>query len=349
MSTFALSRSLFKPTAIAAGALVCLATVSGTAAASDPDMQHVKVYGNVTVAQDSVSSWGPWEQFEPPAAGQQGRVNAPVDTREKYRPLHKPQADNSGCAPGSVCGYAVSYQIPSLPTPSVPTEQSSSVRLTAQGEEGPSLPQPTLHVVHVLSTGGPAEGTTLSNQINVLTNPLAGKGSANTGPLGYIGDNQHQSADAATTVTINLPDQDAGVSENNFILVNYVDGVGGRLATGAVGRVTSTPDMAALRADNATGYFYGTDSTGGKVQMNVNFGKGTFTYNTTGGELNYDAAGSVKGSGYNATSFQTANTSGTLLGSFVGRNAAGTVGAADVTQNGFNSKSTHATVRGAVD
>ena len=38
-------------------------------AATPAEMQTIKLYGDVTIAQDSVKAWGPWEQFEAPAAG----------------------------------------------------------------------------------------------------------------------------------------------------------------------------------------------------------------------------------------------------------------------------------------
>ncbi len=57
-------------------------------AATPAEMQTIKLYGDVTIAQDSVKAWGPWEQFEAPAAG-----NPPVlpafrsDASSLYRPI----------------------------------------------------------------------------------------------------------------------------------------------------------------------------------------------------------------------------------------------------------------------
>jgi len=71
------------------------------------------LYGNVTFQEDSTSSWGPWAEFEPPAAGDTQPVAAPRAATDPYRPLAQTtdttppvQPPVEGfCAGGSICGF----------------------------------------------------------------------------------------------------------------------------------------------------------------------------------------------------------------------------------------------------
>ncbi len=54
------------------------AACSLSAQASGPtqaDYAKVVLYSNVTIAQDSASQWGIWEELEPPAAGTQSAMD----------------------------------------------------------------------------------------------------------------------------------------------------------------------------------------------------------------------------------------------------------------------------------
>lgn len=66
-------------------------------------------YGRVTIDKDSVSAWGPWEDFVEPAAGAPsiGFLGAAVG--DPYRPLPTPVPVIEGCAAGAWCGY-VAYR-----------------------------------------------------------------------------------------------------------------------------------------------------------------------------------------------------------------------------------------------
>lgn len=55
-------------------------------------LQAITLYNDVSIAQDSVSSWGPWVEFEAPAAGPAGGLPASLGsaTPPDYRPVEAP-------------------------------------------------------------------------------------------------------------------------------------------------------------------------------------------------------------------------------------------------------------------
>ncbi|WP_310494434.1 hypothetical protein [Dechloromonas sp.] len=101
-----------KRTVIAA----CIATlfISGTVFAKDNWEYHesgwnnVNSYGKVAIAQDSVSQWGPWEDFVEPAAGAPSPVAMPgMSGGDQYRNNPIVVRLPEGCATGNWCGYAI--------------------------------------------------------------------------------------------------------------------------------------------------------------------------------------------------------------------------------------------------
>jgi hypothetical protein len=99
-----------KRTVIAA----CIATlfISGTVFAKDKWEYHesgwnnVNSYGKVVIAQDSVSQWGPWEDFVEPAAGAPSIGMPGAGLGDPYR--NNPNVVvTEGCAAGNWCGYAI--------------------------------------------------------------------------------------------------------------------------------------------------------------------------------------------------------------------------------------------------
>jgi len=78
------------------------------ASVTDDALRKVHSYGNVSIAQDSVTRWGPWEEFEPPAAGATDLAGVPAVLRDPYRPLppvNPPEAEGP-CGASSYCGFA---------------------------------------------------------------------------------------------------------------------------------------------------------------------------------------------------------------------------------------------------
>lgn len=322
-------------------ALATLALASSAAGAATPEqLARVKLYADVTIAEDRVDQWGPWEEFEPPAAGPVPFNLALADTRELYRPLPTLQTGSSpaepagtACAAGSLCGYGL-----------------QALFVNGQ-QQGPA----TLQVV-TLEPGGTAGGLypVLSDSLSARLEALA-DGSSVTTPALDAADGSTQlyaTPDVQTVAWVAVPSNDSVPTAPNLVLTTYVQGSTGSLGqlVGHVGRVTSTADMATLRTGAATASYVGQDlhlpsGQRGTVNISVDFGQGTFSYATAGGVQSYQAQGVVRGSGYVATGFTTPNTSGTLQGHFVGSAAAGTVGGASVTQNGVQASTIHATTR----
>ena len=65
---------------------------SALAAPTQAQLQAITLYNDVSIAQDSVSSWGPWVEFEAPAAGPAGGLPASLGsaTPPDYRPVEAP-------------------------------------------------------------------------------------------------------------------------------------------------------------------------------------------------------------------------------------------------------------------
>lgn len=345
-----MTRSLrFPPlraTALAATLLGCIGTAQ--AAASAEQLAAIKLYGDITIAQDRVDQWGPWEEFEPPAAGPLGYTAANLQfRREAYRPLATPDDATPAppspqpelvarlCEAGSLCGYGVQGLINGDLREDTPT----------------SLQIVTVDRSNVENADGSPSRPALSLQLDRLPLPAT----TTIDPLLALDNSDTLFANEPFTSFAWLTLSEDGVPEGyNLLLTRYVEGRGDvspyQQFAGVVGRVTSTADMAELRSTAMQATYAGWDQAApngvrGAVNIRVDFGAGTFNYATEGGVQSYQAQGVIRGSGYVATSFITPNTSGTLQGNFIGSNAAGTVGGASVTQNGVTANTIHATRR----
>lgn len=343
-----------RATALAAALLGCWGAAQ--AAATAEQLGTIKLYGDVTIAQDRVDQWGPWEEFEPPAAGPLGYTAANLQfQREAYRPLATPEDQPQPpqppevtallCAAGSLCGYGLQGVI-SRPS----NEEVSEAAVVAST----TLHRITLERDVVENDDGSPSTPRLAIRLDQLPQGVSETGSL-LAVLNGANETFYGSADYKTQALLVLPAEDADhvTDDLNFFLSSYVEGSEGstqRQLVGVVGRVTSTSDMDALRIEGQQATYRGWDyhqQSGqmGSVAIDVNFGSGTFSYATEGGVQSYQAQGVIRGSGYVATSFSTANTSGTLQGNFIGSNAAGTVGGASVTQNGVTANTVHVTRR----
>lgn len=106
MNTRTASTLTLSALAMAASLLV---QTSALAAASAEDLGKIKLYGDVTIAQDSTDQWGPWEQFEPPSAGPVSLSQLKFGS-ELYRPLAQSSLQAAtpfvipDCAGGRLCG-----------------------------------------------------------------------------------------------------------------------------------------------------------------------------------------------------------------------------------------------------
>lgn len=104
---------------VAVCAAACAAAGLAHAAPTQADLERIRLYGDVSIAQDSVGSWGVWEQFEPPAAGPLTPTVALPSRGEIYRPLGSvtttsttpttPEVAVALCGSGSLCGFGLFY------------------------------------------------------------------------------------------------------------------------------------------------------------------------------------------------------------------------------------------------
>lgn len=351
------SRTPSSRAVLAAAVLAAL----GTAAQAGPqEWSRIKLYGDVTIAQDSVDQWGPWQEFEPPAAGPVPVTLAlQQSARDPYRPL--PTAEGPTvtpplppeppvvvtdllCAAGSLCGYGLKGLLMERPAELGDTDTTTAHMITV-------LPRGETSAEAVGSLG------ILSNRVQVRLDPIAGGSSSTTPTLTLTEDyGPYRSADGRIEAAIDVPSNSAVPSYPN-LMMSYITRSGSSTSqqvVGFVGRVTSESGMAerATRAERTATYtgfdLHAVSGRSGAVTLGVNFGNGTFTYATTGGIQDYQAQGVIKGSSYVATRFTTANTSGVLQGSFIGPQANGTIGAASVTQNGVLANTVHVTTEGVV-
>lgn len=111
------------------------------ASVSEDDLKKVRSYGNVTVAQDTVTKWGPWEEFENPAAGATQLSGIPAVPPEFYRPLPpvNPPVSEGLCAASSYCGFGAFINT------SAWADQQVKWRFYEEGDEGIYIPDYGTH------------------------------------------------------------------------------------------------------------------------------------------------------------------------------------------------------------
>jgi hypothetical protein len=111
-----------KPTSslrLVAGASLALCsalTHVAQAAPTQAELDSIVLYGSTTIAKDSTSAWGVWEQIDPPAAGPQLPRIDHVAKAEWYRPMAQVTlntapavAADALCSSGGICGFGVFY------------------------------------------------------------------------------------------------------------------------------------------------------------------------------------------------------------------------------------------------
>jgi hypothetical protein len=101
-----------------AGACLALCGAAVQAAApTQAELESIVLYGSTTIAQDSTSVWGVWEQIDPPAAGPAQPTANAASRSEWYRSLAQVSQPSPNvptvpeptatllCAGGSLCGF----------------------------------------------------------------------------------------------------------------------------------------------------------------------------------------------------------------------------------------------------
>lgn len=291
------------------------AACSLSAQASGPtqaDYAKVVLYSNVTIAQDSASQWGIWEELEPPAAGTQTPLPLLAGAVDPYRPLGTvtpttpvtPQPVVSACASGALCGFGVmalsteSWSNDTLQVAALSESESNQVRVGFQ-----LFPQ---------TTGTPGW---LPDAISVSTQPVR-PGMAETvpsfnilGQLVFDGTNDHRYETPLTSLPAGTPGLDERISiesdtaslpsdataakfQGYIQITSYVSGgppdtrpqsgtTNEGIIYGVWGKTTSAQDMSNLLNGNAQASYSGNTfaadgSSTGNVKMTVNFGASTF-------------------------------------------------------------------------
>jgi len=372
-------RIRFQRSALTLAALV-LAQSLANAAVSEDDLKKVKVYGNVTVAQDSVAKWGPWEEFEAPAAGPAQLAGIPATVREVYRPL--PDVPVEGlCAGGSLCGFGAfttetwvygreqEFELGESPdihpvvlqgrivTQDHPTRPDVSEPLRVAPGEGAyaSLPYQVAYAGTPLSTGTlvfPDSGTLTLDYADIDDGSDIEVGYYRSG---WVSDTQYEyhELNAETVPVLGDPaDTQIALFEHNGYITDYVAGQQSKYGVsernqelwGVIGYTTTDAEMSALRASGATATYQGygwTNYSGTPVTINVNFGNSTWTGNWGGQEGGRD-------SGYVRT--YTTNTGNTVLYGSVGFEAQGVITGVNLTSTSVSAAdaaSISGSVRGA--
>ncbi len=311
-------------------ATTLLATAVATACslsahASGPtqaDYAKVVLYSNVTIAQDSASQWGIWEELEPTAAGPQVPLPLPpqrVAATEPYRPLGTvtpitpttpvaPQPSVPLCVSGAMCGFGVITSRLQIETME---EVASAAAISAEA------PLESMGFQLLATITQPNEDANrwqpqalLVNLQGVRSDVTAPTGFVDLGPLeqerspmGFVHRHESLTDDSYTVVQIETDTSDPGVDAVGRIqggdikISRYVSGVNNAPGTinsqissvyGIWGITTSVQEMDALRMSNAQATYSGKTfnadgaSTGG-VFMSVNFGSSTFTADFNGG------------------------------------------------------------------
>jgi len=295
------------PSALSALTLAVFALVHGaaSAAASDDDLKKTKLYGDVSIADDSSSSWGPWSNFEPPAAGPATGSNEPIKrTVEMYRPLAQPVSPSVpapvvapiglGCAGGSLCGFGV-FAGNDTGTNNHYTEVAPHAWMatgTAIASNGSALPASIeLHMTS-LSEGAtllmPDSGTLLMNGMNnggmYVTYQLPANPNSRYQVSGSTDQYLNYMAEVTqvASVYINIDQYVRGNSGGETQFSSHQ----GSWGYGVLGFTTPDADMAALRANNATASYDGLmfGNGGGSVHFDVKFGPATWKASINGGQ-----------------------------------------------------------------
>ena len=313
------------------------------AAPTSAELNSVKLYGDVTIAQDSVTGWGPWTEFEAPAAGNPPLAQLP-GTSEFYRTL--PQATTN------LIGFAGYYSLANSGT-AIVTKGPNPITVTGTPtriSSGSFLPDSFVLQVTPSTAGEYPPPTSVALTFD------ASRG-IHTSSLTPTPEGE------TLLALLSNPDSpvDAQANQVSFYqLVSYIGAPEGGSSPqvvshiGVIGYGTPAGDMAALMRGNVNATYAGHSLTNGDaftpMTMNVQFGQGTWDASFNGGATTVSPVGAVavgfnvQGGVINGSSFSTnagstfsatdGAVTGKVNGSFYGPQAAAVGGAYDVTKNG---------------
>lgn len=345
----------FRLSTVALAAALCWQT-SAHATATEAQLRSVTLYGNVSIQEDSTSSWGPWAEFEPPAAGNTQPVAAPRAATDPYRPLAQTTTNTTPpvtqpvtppCASGGLCGFGMfvvgdpnDFEDRPERTDVQAFRLNGNIVQAAQSEgEGSSalLPQVIgLNATVLSNTNVPFQLSTSGDLTYTNgTSPYLGETPGNF----YYGNNG--------VYAIGQDPQKAGngyspeqITATHFKLVTYVKGPQGSVqgSWGVIGYTTPAADMEALRG-SAQANYNGSDHYGNAVAMTVNFNGGANGQGSWSGTWNGGSDGTVS---------TQASTNGTILTGQVGFTAAGNIQGSTFTSTSVGTNDARGSVTGFV-
>lgn len=279
---------------VAACAAVCAAACAtlAHAAPSQADLERTRLYGDVSIAQDSVNSWGVWEQFEPPAAGPATPIVALAPRGDVYRPIGNvtptptpptpiPPAAVPLCASGALCGFgvfsAVLGEVDPSSAPVVPDRFAFVTR--PQVIEAPVFDREQVAKIAVkalLRNWEPDRMRMLNEALN------GGEFEADSGVLsrdgqyyGWDNNGQRVIVSSSTDANDSNPIRDPAVAHLYSQVYKYISGQGeganrDQVFNAVWGITTSATDMAALTRNNVIVTYTGnTLGVGGGATQNV--------------------------------------------------------------------------------
>lgn len=357
---------------VAACAAVCAAACAtlAHAAPSQADLERTRLYGDVSIAQDSVNSWGVWEQFEPPAAGPVTPIVALAPRADVYRPIGTvtpnatptppitptPPAAVPLCASGALCGFGVFSEVQGEVDPSAPVVVperfafvTRPVSLADANREQPAA---------VLRVNWEPRGMRMLNEVLNGGSLEVDSGQMFNDGAYYGWDNGGE-----RVLYSSRKGADDGSGITNVVEVARLSGVY-KYVTGETtvskdifafwGVTTPAAGMDALNRSNVQVTYQGRTYDGSQtVSMTVDFGQGKITAGQFGsgvdgkvsraattsggtqlsGQVGFTFTGNVVGSTFRSTSVQAADAksiSGSVQGAFFGSNAQAAAGVADV-------------------
>jgi hypothetical protein len=272
------------------------------------DYAKVVLYSNVTIAQDSSSQWGIWEELEPTAAGPQTPLPLLAGTTELYRPVGTvntdastpPQTLSDKGVPvgfGVISNYNNDYGEEARAQAFMPISYESSragftleisdaSEATVSGSWQPLSMKITTALVRsdITETSHTYEGL----------GPLVHDGSLTHRFNNIVGEELYENYNLSTDTSQIPSETTAGQFLGDITIVRYVAGQGefsknyyeerSSNVYGVWGVTTSAQDMNNLRQSNAQASYAGTvfDQDGGyngSVSMKVNFGTSEFSAN----------------------------------------------------------------------
>lgn len=355
---------------VAACAAVCAAvcTTQAHAGPSQADLERTRLYGEVSIAQDSVNSWGVWEQFEPPAAGPNTPVVTLAPRGDLYRPIGNvdptptpnptpnPPVAVPLCASGALCGFGVFADWQGERDPSAPyvaSDRFSFVTRPVSLSDGSR--EQAAAVLRVDWEPGSMQ------MFNEALN--GGSFEADSGRMFNYGAYYGYDNGGQRVLYTSRKGADDGSGITNVVEVARLSGVY-QYVTGETrvskdifafwGVTTPAAGMDALNRSNVQATYQGRTYDGSQtVTMTIDFGQGKITAGqfgsgvdgkviatptTTGGtqlagQVGFTFTGDVVGSTFRSTSVQAADArsiSGSVQGAFFGSNAQAAAGVADV-------------------